>query len=252
MTPEPPFGRAKTRLAESVVRNSGLMRYDIAFLHTSPLHVKTFDTLIREFAPSLRVHHTVAEDLLAEARAIGANAPAVVERVQRAMKDAGSSGASVVVCTCSTIGQAAERTETNGAFVAMRIDRPMADRAVTLGPRVLLVAALESTVQPTTTLLEESAKRLSREIEVQQLLVRGAWEAFLRGDMDGYIRAIVEGIFQEVGTRGTGVNAVVLAQASMATAVEALSQLSCEVLASPRLGVQSAIAIVTRAESNLK
>ena len=212
-------------------------RHDIAFLHTSPVHVATFERLVGEMSPGLRVRHVVAEDLLADAQLGGADDPALVKRVHQAMADAAATGAKVAVCTCSTIGGAAERTETRGEFLASRIDRAMADRAVSLGPRVLVVAALESTVAPTMALIHDSAARLRTSVEVQALLVPDAWQLFLDGDKDAYVVRIA----QTVSAASSDADVVVLAQASMAPAAALLDGLGCEVLSSPALGVQAAL-----------
>ena len=129
------------------------MRQHIAFLHTSPVHVDTFDRLVKASDPTLQIEHVVAEGLLDEAQRVGADDPALVRRVQDAMVNAAANGAAIVVCTCSTIGGSAERTPTHAGFAVARIDRAMADRAVQLGPRILIVAALESTLGPTSKLL---------------------------------------------------------------------------------------------------
>src|SRR6476661_1546288 len=105
------------------------MRHDIAFLHTSPVHVPTFEKLMQEVAPDLRVSHIVREDLLADAQRDGIGDSSLIARIRKAMTDAGASGAAVVVCTCSTIGGVAESMNTEGAFIAARIDRAMADKA---------------------------------------------------------------------------------------------------------------------------
>jgi hypothetical protein len=214
------------------------MRPHIAFLHTSPVHVETFGRLVKEFDPTLEIEHVVAEDLLAEAQRVGASDPSLVRRVQDAMVGAASNGAALVVCTCSTIGGAAERTPTGAGFAVARIDRAMADRAVALGPRVLLVAALESTLGPTAELINESAAALRVQVELEPLLVAGAWSHFLRGDRTAYVEAVAAA----VRAAASKTNVVVLAQASMAPAVEFLSGLGAEVLASPVLGVRSALA----------
>ncbi|MEJ6001903.1 hypothetical protein, partial [Paucibacter soli] len=215
-----------------------LMRRHIAFLHTSPVHVETFGRLIKAADPTLEVEHVVAEVLLTDAQRLGASAPSLVKRVQDAMVDAASNGAALVICTCSTIGGAAERTPTSAGFAAIRIDRAMADRAVALGPRILLVAALESTLGPTAELIHESAAALRSEVELELLLVAGAWSHFLQGDRTAYAEAVAAAV--RAATSRASV--VVLAQASMAPAVELLSDLDVEVLANPLLGVQSALA----------
>jgi len=210
----------------------------IAFLHTSPVHVETFERLTRAADPTIEIEHVVAEELLADAQRVGANDPALVGRVQQAMAKAASNGARLVVCTCSTIGGSAERTPTRGGFAVARIDRAMADRAVDLGPRILIVAAVASTVRPTRELVQESAAALRKDVSIEELLVPGAWPHFLSGDRAAYVAAVAEA----VRAAAARADVVVLAQASMASAAELLSDLGVQVLASPALGVQSALA----------
>lgn len=214
------------------------MPHHIAFLHTSPVHIATFDRITQTVDPTLRVEHTVDEALLADAQRMGATDAALVQRVQAAMRGAAAQGASLVVCTCSTVGGAAERTPIHTGFAVARIDRAMADRAVALGPRILVVAALESTLGPTTELIRESANARGTAVDVQHLLVAEAWSHFQRGDRAAYLEAVAAAI------RATPLHAdaIVLAQASMADAADALRDLGVEVLSSPLLGVQSAVA----------
>jgi hypothetical protein len=157
------------------------------------------------------------------------------------MRDAGASGAEVVVCTCSTIGGVAEAME-GAAFQAARIDRAMADKAVSDGRPVLMVAALESTLAPTMALLQASAKRLGTNPRTDKLVVNGAWEHFLSGERQKYIDAIVNA----VSSADASSSVVVLAQASMAPAASALERLGITVLSSPRLGVEHAVSLRNR------
>lgn len=213
------------------------MKADIVFLHTSPVHIETFEQLVRQEAPATTTRHVVVEQLLADAQTSSTDDPALVARIHRAMLDAVGEGAAVVVCTCSTIGGAAERVPTGARFQAMRVDRPMADRAVQSGLRILLVAALESTLAPTSRLLHESAVALGRDIDVHPLLVDEAWSHFERGDREAYVRAVADAVRAAAGAA----DVVVLAQASMASASELLTDLGVPVLSSPRLGVSAAI-----------
>jgi hypothetical protein len=213
----------------------------IAFLHTAAVHVLTFDTLIHEQAPGLRVRHVVDESLLLDARANASSHASghaeLRQRVHQAMRAAADGGVHQVLCTCSTIGGLAESVATDGHFEAARIDRAMADRAAQRGPRVLLVAALASTVEPTRALLFDSAMRQRREVRIEVLLVDTAWALFEQGDRDGYLAAVATA----TRTRAAEADVVVLAQASMAGAVALLADLGIEVLASPVLGVARAV-----------
>jgi hypothetical protein len=181
----------------------------------------------------------VREDLLADAQTEGADSPPLVARIRQAMGDAGASGASVVVCTCSTIGGAAEDADLSGGATSIRIDRAMADEAVRRGGKVLLVAALQSTVAPTVALLRSSADRLSVYIEIDPLVVADAWPHFKAGRHGDYAAAIVDAIVRA----DAKAEAIVLAQASMAPAAERLAAQGIIALTSPRLGVAHALAL---------
>ena len=215
----------------------------LAFLHTSPVHVPTFTDLLARLAPGTVATHIVDEALLRDAQADGHAHPAIVGRVQAAVQALAEQGARVVVCTCSTIGGAAEATPTAGSFTAARIDRAMADRAVGLGPRVLVVAALHSTLAPTAALIAESGRRLGRPVPLRQHWVEGAWAHFEAGQGGDYLRAIANAVRAAAGDASV----VVLAQASMAGAAAALRDLGVPVLSSPELGVQAALALLPAA-----
>ena len=190
--------------------------------------------------PAIRVDHAVHEDLLVDARCLGPMDPDLVRRVHEAMRGAALAGASIVACTCSTIGGSAESMPTSGRFTALRIDRAMADRAVLLGPRILVAAALESTLGPTADLIQESAALRRTRVEIEPLLIDGAWSHFLSGDQVAYARSIADTIREAKRS----VDVVVLAQASMAPAARLLADLGVEVLSSPQLGVRSILARV--------
>jgi len=215
-------------------------RGHVAFLHTSPIHVETFGRLVKAADPDLRVEHIVAEPLLRDAQRVGVSDPPLVQRVHHAMTDAAARGATVVVCTCSTIGGIAERTPSRPGLRFARIDRAMADRAVRLGPRILVVTALRSTIEPTSQLIRESAAALRVDVQLQTLWVEGAWPHFERGDRAAYLDAVVAAL----RTAPRDYDVVVLAQASMADAADALQDLGAEVLSSPRLGVQALLAVL--------
>lgn len=210
----------------------------IAFLHTAQVHVPTFERLTREIAPELEVRHLVIEELLHEARAVGVDDPMLAARVHEAMREAASEGAAVVACTCSTIGGIAERTPTGGAFAAQRIDRAMADRAVRNGPRVLIVGAVESTIDPTLSLVLSAARQAGVGIRASTLLVDDAWVHFQSGDTARYIAMLAESI----RAAADGIDVIVLAQASMAPVTGLLADLGVDVLSSPQLGVAHAVA----------
>ncbi|MFG3248796.1 aspartate/glutamate racemase family protein [Streptomyces sp. NPDC048187] len=206
----------------------------LALLHTSAVHVPVFDALRDAAHPGLELRHHVDAGLLERARREGpdAVAGAVASLLRRAVAD----GARAVLCTCSTVGGVAEAA---GAAVGvgvpvLRVDRPMAAAAVAVGPRVLVLAALKSTLAPTAALVEEEARYAGRPVQVRTLLVDGAWPRFEAGDTEGYLRRVTE-----AADSVTGADVIVLAQASMAPARDT-TRARVPVLASPEPGLAAA------------
>ncbi|MFJ8989948.1 aspartate/glutamate racemase family protein [Streptomyces sp. NPDC102279] len=202
----------------------------LALLHTSPAHIPVFDALRDKDHPGLIMRHFVAEELLARARREGPDA--VADDVRTLLGEAVADGARAVLCTCSTIGAVAERTD--AAVPVLRVDRPMAAAAVAAGPRVAVLATVASTLEPTVALVEEEARRAGRTVEVRTVLVDGAWALFEAGDTDGCARAVAE-----AADAVTDADAIVLAQASM-TPAQDLTSTAIPVLSSPRPGLAAA------------
>ena len=144
----------------------------IAFLHTSPVHVATFEQLVAELAPGTPTVHIVHESLLAEARATGITAE-VTAHVTAAIEEAAAQSA-VILCTCSTIGACAEAITPSTGQPVLRVDRAMAERAVTRGSRIVLAAALQSTLTPTRKLLETVAATADKSILITDCFCVGA------------------------------------------------------------------------------
>jgi aspartate/glutamate racemase len=208
----------------------------IAFLHTSPLHVATFRGLLAELAPGLGDAHLVDEALLADVRDRGFDVGNETRLLER-LRDLAAGGPSVIVCTCSTISGHAERLAPGLGVPVLRIDRPLAERAVAGGGRVAVVAAVESTLGPTRALFEDCAAACASGAVVVDAPCLEAWELFERGDLDGYY----ERIARHVRALAGDVDVVVLAQATMAPAAALLGELAIPVLSSPRLAVLRAV-----------
>ncbi len=202
----------------------------LTFLHTSPTHIDTFNTLLRELAPDLPVQHIVDEAILREARDAGRLTEAMQAKVRAQIEMLRA--APVVLCTCSTIGGCAEAAGPN----VIRVDRPMAAKAVQMGRRIIVAATLASTLQPTKDLIFDEAHRQNKAIELIEVLCDGAWAKFEQGDQAGYVEVIAKRL-HAVTHLG---EVIVLAQASMA-AVER-EDFGVPVLSSPRLGLEAALA----------
>ncbi|MFT5708889.1 MAG: hypothetical protein ACI9ES_003196 [Oceanospirillaceae bacterium] len=212
----------------------------LAFLHTSAVHIETFNRLINEFDLNIEVVHKVDESLLSQAISTGVDAD-LTQKVQLQIKQLITQGASVVVCTCSSIGEIAEQLELANGASALRIDRAMADKAVLVGQDILIVAALQSTLSPTYDLLQTSATKLKRQVNLEVVSIDQAWSFFEAGELHKYHQCIAD----YIQLHAANYDVIVLAQASMADACVLCQNLATPVnipiLSSPELGLMAAI-----------
>jgi Asp/Glu/hydantoin racemase len=206
--------------------------FTIGFLHTAKIHVDTFTELVGSQA---HTRHVIDESLLADARAHGVD-DALRDRLIDRLQEA-ADGSDVVVCTCSTISGEAEGLTSHVSVPIIRIDRPLVQAAVSLGRRVAVVAAVESTVAPTSTLLHEVAQDQRVDLELSVVRCFDAWPHFERGDTQAYLQLIA----RHVTDFPDAVDVFVLAQASMAGATE-YCRVTVPVLSSPGLAIVAALA----------
>jgi hypothetical protein len=214
----------------------------VGFLHTAQVHVPTFEALSRELMPSAQTVHRVDPEALELARQDGTG-KRVRAVVASHLSELRESGCEVILCTCSTLGEIAEGLSGDGLEV-IRIDRPMLRRAVTLGPRIGVLAALTSTVEPTTRVLAEEAADARADVSLEVSVVEEAWDAFLSGDAEEYRSRIA----QAARALSSRCDVVVLAQASMEPAAALLAGLTTPVLSSPRAAVEAVAAVIPSRE----
>jgi hypothetical protein len=213
------------------------MPQTLTLFHTAPSNVATFDRLLVELAPEVPANHIIDESVLRDARAAGAVTPEIAGQVAHTIRDAAKQDARVILCTCSTIGGCAEEA---GRFVSvpvLRVDRPMAERAVTAGSRIIVAATLASTLEPTRELVLDEAQKAGKEIQIIELFCDGAWAKLEQEGEAAYFAEIAKWL-REAATSG---DVVTLAQASMAGAAALCADLPIPVLSSPRLGLEAAL-----------
>jgi hypothetical protein len=215
----------------------------IGFLHTAEGHVETFGALVEEIDPARRHVHAVRPDLLERAQLGGVDDEALSDQLREAVRDVAARDASVVICTCSTLGGMAERCVSDVGVQVLRVDRPMAELAVRSGSRLGVVAALESTLAPTRALLNDAALAAGRNVTVIDAPCFDAWARWELGDIEGYHRDVAACVDALDAT----IEVVVLAQASMAGAA-ALVKNGRLVLSSPRAAVQAAFTLAVAAD----
>jgi Asp/Glu/hydantoin racemase len=114
----------------------------------------------------------------------------------------------------------------------LKIDDPMAEKAVFIGPRIGLLCTASSTVTPSSELLQAHAKRAGKEISISVSLATDAYEALFVGNRKRHDEIITADALKLAET----CDVVVLAQASLAHLRESIrDKVAIPVLASPPL-----------------
>lgn len=210
----------------------------LGLFHTGAAHVQAFEALVQAAEPGLATRHVVREDLLARAAAAGNVTDELVGAVQAEIQSLVAHGARVVLCTCSTLGSAAEATPTNGGATVLRVDRPLAEQVIDSGRRILVVTATPSAQRAALDLLRAVATERQAPLQLAELSCNSAWPQFLAGDHAGYARQVAE----LIETHALPGDQVMLAQASMAPALPLIGRRDIDVSVSPSIGVRAALA----------
>lgn len=210
----------------------------LALLHTSPTLSPMFNDLCKDIMPEVRVLHFVDESLIKNTIASGKLEKSTMRRLVNLVTSAADAGADAVLVTCSSIGPAVELAAQLHDIPVLRVDAPMAGAALAQGSKIGVVATLSTTLAPTVDLVRRTAAAMGKEIEIVDHLCEGAFAAVMSGDGATHDQIVGDAILNAM----KGVDAIVLAQASMARVVAALpaDAIPAPVFSSPRLGVESA------------
>jgi len=213
----------------------------LALFHTAESNKALFESLLTEMAPDIRATHLVRAELLAQAVESGTVTPAIHSAVRDHIQSALDDGAAIVLCTCSTLGVCIDALQDSRV---LRVDRPMAERAIATGGRVLVAVTIPSTIEPTLALL----RQVSPDADLEPRVIEEAWPHVQAGRREEYWKTIADSIRQRVATGTFG--CVVLAQALMAGAANYLGDLAIPVFSSPRIGLEPAIAAYRKLAKN--
>lgn len=208
----------------------------ITIIHTSLVSHAHLNQLFREIIPEAKIHNIVDDSLLAEVSEAGHITPSITSRMCGYYQTAQQIGSNLIFNQCSSVGEAAEIAAKTVSIPVLRVDEAMAEKAVSLGKRIGVVATVASTVEPSCHLVRQKAALARKEVEVVSYLVDGAMWALINEGQEKHNRLVKN----EVLKAAEECDVVVLAQGSMVVLLPELSNISKPVLSSPGLGVRKA------------
>lgn len=218
----------------------------IACLHTAKSNIAAFEAAAREIGLAEGVlSHEVRPDLLADAERAGGLTLDITHETASALHFLGRN-ADAILLTCSTLGPSIEGIGDTISVPILRVDATLAEQAVHVGGQIVVLCAVETTMEPTTRLFASAAKASGTPYEVR--LVPGAWALFKAGDRNGYLSTIAAAA-DDAYRKGASI--VALAQASMADAAD-LVKIGTRPLSSPTAGILAAVERISQISQNSK
>ena len=214
------------------------MPQKLVLVHTARSLVDKFTDLCHTAMPDVDVVHVVDESLIQDTIAAGQLTPATSRRLADHIAQAEAAGADTILVTCSSVGPAVDAARPQIHVPLLRVDQPMADRAVSMAHRIGVIATLSTTLEPTTALVHARAAAHGRSVEVVTYLCEGAFQALQAGDVATHDRMVRAGLAE----LGSQVEVIILAQASMARVADQIPEQEriVPILSSPQLGVEAA------------
>lgn len=203
----------------------------LAIIHTTPFTISALSSLCARLLPGVGVNHYLDDSVLKEINAEGRITASCQYRFFSMLSVAAAAKPDAILSACSSVGDMLEEARAVFSMPLMRIDEPMAKAAAEREGSIAVCATVQSTLRPTTKLIRRYAGESST---VDTLLIREAGKLLASGERNAYLDAIAA----RLGEAAKAHDTVVLAQASMAEALERIPQsLHRKFLTSPESGV---------------
>lgn len=217
----------------------------LALISTGIAVVEPVMSIVKELSPETDVFNIVDDSIV---KTIAANSnvitPSVFKRLTTYFILVEEAGADAALLTCSSVSEAVDIAKPFLKIPIFKIDEPMADKAVSIGTSIGVAATLAATLEPTKRLLLSRAQMAGKIVNLEETLCEGAFEALQNKNPDKHDQIVKNAVIELLNK----CDVVVLAQASMARAIEGLDHIQDRVLTSPRLGVTNVLNYLNKIE----
>ena len=206
----------------------------VVLIHTSPVSLNDLKALFKEIVPEVEMVNIIDDSLLEEVKKNGKINSNIISRMCAYVQVAKTLKPDLIFNQCSSVGEAFDIARKQADCKTLKIDEPMAEKAVSLGSKIGVVATVASTVQPSSDLIRNTAKKMNKEVCVTEYLVDGALDILMSGDVNRHNELVISAIKKAESEN----DVVVLAQGSMTAILPLLTDIEKPVLTSPRLAVE--------------
>ena len=206
----------------------------VGVVHTFLYSVEDIKAQFKKQLPEVEMINIIDDSLLEEALANKGVTPGIISRMCDYYRNLEDLGCSAALNQCSSVGEASDIAGKLIGMPIVKIDGPMAEKAVQLGDRVAVIATAISTVEPSSRLVEQKAREAGKSVTVNRCYVEGAYDCLLKtGDRQKHNEMVIAKIKE--AERDNDV--IVLAQGSMYHLMPLLGDIKVPVLTSLETGV---------------
>lgn len=206
----------------------------VVIINTNSMTLDILNNAFKKILPDVKIVNIVDDSLLPEAREKGIT-PEILSKMSMYVQCAEKSGADVIINQCSSVGEAVNILRKTTRVPYIKIDEPMAQKAVEIGKNIAVIGTVSSTLKPSCELIEEAAAKIGKEVVIKPCLLDGVID--LLSTEEGKIKhdqIIIDEIYKQAQTN----DVVVLAQASMYRIMEKLEKVNVPVLSSPEIAFE--------------
>ena len=204
----------------------------IGIIHTTSATIASLNALVAEKIPDAEVVNFLDDSILGDMRD-NHEVAFVRERWISYARILERLGVDAVLSACSTVGEFAEEADKLLKIPVYRIDEAMCGKAVEKGGVISVFATLNSTLTPTVNLVKRKAAAAGKDVKINTVLVEGAYSALMNGQKDVHDAKIADAVRRYMDCS----DVVVLAQASMGSAIQKDGAADGKVLTSTALGI---------------
>lgn len=204
----------------------------ISFLHTLEGNRKIFDDAAKDLRLSNeKLRHEIRTDLRLSVQQTGTVTEEVADQIKRCLVEL-STDADAVVVTCATLSPVAAAIDDLPVPI-VRADAALAAAAAQIGGHIVVLCAVESSVEPTRRLFEEYVNEKIDSVKV--VCVAGIWDLFSSGNLNACLAEVARAADQAYDA---GASVVAFAHPWMAQAAPLVSA-GRVVLDSPHAALQT-------------
>ena len=217
------------------------MKKRVGVVHTFLYSVEDIKALFRKYLPDVEMINIIDDSLLEEALANKGVTPALRSRMCDYYTNLEELGCVCCLNQCSSVGEVADVAQNLISIPILKIDAPMARKAVELGSKIAVIATAISTVEPSSRLVERMAKEAGKEVTVDRCYVEGAYDFLLKtGDKAKHNEMVCDKVREAAKDH----DVIVLAQGSMYQLIPLLEDVQVPVLTSLESGVEQLRSVV--------